>query len=73
LEIKHTGQAGYRHEGQQSGDNKEKQVVAGINGRKTEQQSNDYVYRTSLADPQTKGSGMSAIILRSISPRLKLS
>ena len=68
LDVEHPGQAGDGHEGQKPRHHQEQQVVAGVDGGETEQQGDDDVQRPGLADPQAKGSAMSAMHFRGSSP-----
>jgi len=50
LDIECTCIAGDNHKGQQSGNNQKKQVVTGVNGRKSQHYGDDDIQDASLAD-----------------------
>lgn len=68
LDIIHSGQTGYRHECQQTGNDQKQQVVTGIDRSKTDQERNQDVERPGRADFQAKGSAMPAMIVRITPP-----
>lgn len=67
-DVVHSGQSGDGHERQQAGNDQKKEVVTGINGRKTEQKRDYYVKGPGLTDLQAKGRGISSISFRTSSP-----
>ena len=68
FQIDHPGQTGNRHERQQPRYNQEQQVVAGIDGRETQQKRNGDIQRSCFADLQTKGNAMLLMSVRNSSP-----
>ena len=68
LDVIHSGQAGYRHECQQPGNDQKEQVITGIDRSKTDQERDQNVKRSRFADLQAKGNAMPAMIVRITPP-----
>ena len=68
FDVAHAGIPGNRHKGQKARHHQKQQVVAGIDGREAQQDGDGDVECPRLADPQAKGSAMSAMSARNNPP-----